>query len=175
MKELQKYLDQSADKKYYEHRVSGLSDTEKERLEKLVIRMANAGAKEPLSWAFSELREGIPQFARFMILKGLYQSAYDVEGNISTGNDFDPHIDTAYKEIADAAGEEKLKEFLISYGKGMLYNMLGIFDEGNFDYESEDSWQLVEYNTESGIPGKPVSGLHEDFLEFEQQLNEGIL
>ncbi|HJT74163.1 MAG TPA: hypothetical protein VJ720_09095 [Chitinophaga sp.] len=175
MKELQKYLEQSSDRKYYEHRISTLSETEKERLEQLVIKMANAGAKEPFSWAFSEFREGIPQFARFMVLKGLYQSAYDIEGSIGTGNDFDPHIDTVYKEIADAVGEEKLKGFLINYGKGMLYNMLGILDEGNTDYESEDSWQLMEHNRGSDTLGKPVSGLHEDFLEFEQQLSEGIL
>ncbi|HEX6431381.1 MAG TPA: hypothetical protein VF008_27005 [Niastella sp.] len=174
MKEIQKHLERSADKKYYEHRISKLSETEKDRLELLVIKMANAGAKEPLRWAFSELQEGIPQFARFMILKSLYQSAHDVQGSIDCGNDFDRHINTTHKEIAAAVGEEKLQQFLINYSKGMLYNMLGIFDEGNFDFESEDSWQLVEFNRNSDTLGKPISGLHEDFIEFNQQLDSPL-
>jgi hypothetical protein len=105
-----------------------------------------------------------------MIIKGLYLTARDAEGNVDSGHDFDPNIGNTYQEIATVVGEEKIKQFLVGYGKGLLNNMLGIFDEGNFDYESNDSWLLITHDRETGTPGKPISGLHEDFLEFDDEI-----
>lgn len=47
----------------------------KEEFEDLVNRLRNAGAKNPFSWANSEIQEGIPQFARFLVLKSLFDIA----------------------------------------------------------------------------------------------------
>ncbi|WP_153393895.1 hypothetical protein [Chryseobacterium vaccae] len=172
MEEIEKQLNQLSvsNKKYYEFEFSKLNETEKQRLEELVQRMVKSGAKKPLDWAWSEFREGIPQWARFMILKEMYLSAYDVAGNIDAAEEFNPEMNQNYDEMSSAIGTEKLNQFLTSYAKGMLYNMLGIFDDGNFDYESNDSWILMTQNRETDELGEPVSGLHEDFLEFEEQI-----
>lgn len=172
MEQIKKYLGQMSDhnRRHYEYELSKISEAEKQRLEALVARMAENGAKKPFEWAWSEFREGIPQWARFMILKGMYQSVYDIEGSVDAGNEFDQQTSNIHQKIADKIGTEKLNQFLIGYAKGMLYNMLGIFDEGNFDHESKDSWMLVEYDIENDRLGKPISGLHEDFLEFEQEI-----
>ncbi|KPE52842.1 hypothetical protein [Chryseobacterium indologenes] len=172
MEEIKKQLDQlsGSNRKYYEFEFSKLNEEEKRRLEELVQRMVQSGARKPLDWAWSEFREGIPQWARFMILKEMYLSAHDVAGNIDAAEEFNPEMSRNYDEMGSVIGTEKLHQFLTGYAKGMLYNMLGIFDEGNFDYESNDSWILMTQNRKTDEPGKPISGLHEDFLEFEEQI-----
>lgn len=157
-------------RKHYAYELSKLSEAEKQQLEALVARMVKDGAKKPFEWAWSEFREGIPQWARFMILKGMYQSAYDIPGNIDSGDEFDQETGNTYQGIVEKVGKEKLHQFLTSYARGMLYNMIGIFDEGNFDNESNDSWLLMTQDRESGEPVKPISGLHEDFMEFDQEI-----
>ncbi|MDR2234974.1 MAG: hypothetical protein LBE92_02515 [Chryseobacterium sp.] len=157
-------------RQYYQHEFSTLNESEKQQLEELVVRMVKNGAAKPLSWAWSEFREGIPQWARFMILKEMHQSANDIEGNVDAAEEFAPEMTDHYQQLSDTLGKEKLHQFLSGYAKGMLYNMLGIFDEGNFDYDSPDSWQLVTHNRETDELGKAISGLHEDFLEFDQEL-----
>ncbi|OCA78317.1 hypothetical protein BBH99_08825 [Chryseobacterium contaminans] len=157
------------EQKRYRFEFAKLDENQQQQLDELVARMENAGATKPLSWAWSEFSEGIPQWARFMILKGIYQSANDVEGNADAALEFNQDAGEIFEEISKAVGEKKLKQFLTAYSKGMLYNMIGIFDEGNPDYDSKDSWLLVTQDRESDIIARPISGLHEDFLEFDRE------
>ena len=173
MKEINKCIEQLSEneQKRYRYELSKMDEAQIQRLETLVARMVKYGAKRPLSWAWSEFKEGIPQWARFMILKSMYVSIYHVKGNVDSGSEFNPRMNEVYQEIVAVTGEERLKQFLIAYGKGMLYTMLDVFDEGNTNYESNDSWVLVQYDREKEATGKPISGLHEDFLDFEQEIN----
>ncbi|KKO89222.1 hypothetical protein AAW12_24210 [Sphingobacterium sp. Ag1] len=159
-------LDEREQKRYH-FEFAKLDEDQKQQLEALVSRMELAGATKPLSWAWSEFQEGIPQWARFMIIKGMYQSATDVEGNADAAIEFNRDATEIFEEMSEAIGAKRLKQFLTAYGKGMLYNMIGIFDEGNPDYESKDSWLLVSQDREADTIGRPIAGLHEDFLEFE--------
>ncbi|HEU4496013.1 MAG TPA: hypothetical protein VFR70_03090 [Flavobacterium sp.] len=172
MEEIKKQLNHLPDnrRKSYEYRLSKMSEAESQQLEALVVRMVKEGATNPLSWAFSQWDEGIPQYERFMILKNLYQYADDVAGSVDSANDFDPGFASAWQEICKAVGEEKLRKFLTSYGRGLFQSMLDILDEGNPDHESDDSWQLMQYNRTTEATGRPISGLHEDFIDFDQQL-----
>lgn len=166
----EKYIAQSADQKMYTYYVAKLNEEKSEQLEEMLLKFEAAGATRPLNWAWSELSEGIPQWARFMILKEMYQSAHDITGNVEASEEFDQKMNNSYQEITAKVGSEKLHQFLTAYAKGMLYNMLGVFDEGSFDYESKDSWLLVTHNRETGELGKAISGLHEDFLEFGSEI-----
>ncbi len=159
------------EQKHYRYELSKLDDTQQARLEALVVRMVQSGATRPLSWAWSEFREDIPQWARFMVIKSMYQSAYDVAGNVDGADEFSPGSSEIYEELLAITGAEKLNHFFASYGKALLYNMLDILDEGNTDYECNDSWQLVTYYREKGKSGRPISALHEDFLEFDAEIN----
>lgn len=172
MNETSKFIAQLSDREQqrYRHEISRLNEAQQQQLEALVVRMARSGAKKPLDWAWSEFREGIPQWGRFMIIKELYLTARNVEGNVDAGHDFDPNTGKIYQEIAAVLGEERLKQFLVGYGKGLLNNMLGIFDEGNIDYESDDNWLLMTHDRQTGKTGRPISGLHEDFLEFDDEI-----
>jgi hypothetical protein len=174
MEEINKQLGRMSahDQKHYRYELSRLDEAQLQRLEELVVRMVKAGAAKPFHWAWSELREGIPQWARFMIISSMYRSAHDVEGNADASVEFGPGTQETYSDMIAALGKEKVQQFLKAYSKGMLYNLLGVFDEGNTDHESDDSWMLVTYDCRQETTGKPIGGLHEDFLEFEQEMEE---
>ena len=171
MEHTQKYLDNSADKEYYNQVIAKLTDTQKEQFESLVIRLENAGAKNPLQWASSEVTEGIPQFGRFLMLKSLFDISKSTDDNISMAGDFDENFDEKYAEIKDIVGQEKLLAFLTSYSKGIIYNVVEILDEGNREVDRDKiSWTLMKTDENFEPTGQIIQGLHEDFLEFDNEI-----
>lgn len=171
MEHTQRHLDISADKKYYEHVISKLTEKQREEFESLVIRLENAGAKNPLQWASSEVKEGIPQFARFLMLKNLFGIGKSIEDNISMAGDFDDDFDDKYAEIENTVGQEKLAAFLAAYSKGIIYNVVALLDEGNMEADRDKiSWVLMKTNEKSERTGQIIQGLHESFLEFEDEI-----
>ncbi|NML22350.1 hypothetical protein HHL16_15815 [Pseudoflavitalea sp. G-6-1-2] len=173
MKAIEKYIGQLSEKdqKYYRHWLKELNESQIESLGNLTEKLALAGASRPLQWAWSEINEGIPQFARFRFLQELYMTAYDVNGNVDCAHDFDATIGKAYQQLTAAAGKEQLDHFLRSYGKGLLYQLMGVFDEGNVESERDGfSWRLMKTNPETDEMLKGIDGLHEDFMEFDQEI-----
>lgn len=150
---------------------STFTDLQKEEYESLVTRLGNAGAKDPSSWASSEVTEGIPQFARFLVLKSLFDIGKSTEDNIAMAADFDDELDEKYNAIKDAVGEEKLLDFLTSYSKGILHNVVSLLDEGNQESDRDKiSWTLMKTDENFEPTGQMIQGLHEDFLEFEDEI-----
>jgi hypothetical protein len=174
MTDINKHLDKLSehDQKYYRHRLSKISEAQKNELAELVEKLDNAGATKPLSWAWSEISEGIPQFARFRVLQELYRSAYDVAGSIdSAENDFEIDAGATYQAISGNLGKEKTDQFLIAYAKGMLYNLIGFLDEGNFEAERDGfSWRLMKTDEHGDKMIRGIDGLHEDFMEFDKEI-----
>ncbi|KPH14721.1 hypothetical protein [Chryseobacterium sp. ERMR1:04] len=150
---------------------STFTDVQKEEYESLVMRLGNAGAKNPSSWASSEVTEGLPQFARFLVLKSLFDIAKSTDDNIAMAADFDDELDEKYNTIKDAVGEEKLLSFLSAYSKGIIYNVIGLLDEGNQESDRDKiSWTLMKTDENFESTGQIIQGLHEDFLEFEDEI-----
>jgi len=172
MENLEKYLDASSEwKEYYLQEISELTEEQKTELEDLLIRLDKAGAKEPLSWALSEVTENIPQFGRFLVLKNLFEIAKSPTKNISMALDFDCEIKNKFSEISKTVGEEKLLDFLSSFSKGMMYHVVELFDEGNRNAkEDKVNWVLLKTDENGKHSEQIIQGLHEDFLEFENEI-----
>lgn len=168
-----KLVAQSPNKKYYEHRIAQLSEARQQQLEALCEGLEAAGAKRPLDWALSETEEGIPQYARFRVLQELYQSAYSVTDNIDSAQyDFGFNANETYEALAKGIGREQLDQFLVAYGKGMLYNLVNMLDEGNSESARDGfSWRLMKTNDRGDEMLKGIDGLHEDFMEFDKEIN----
>jgi len=166
----EKYVSQSANRKMYEYHIPKLNEEKQEQLENLLQKLETAGATRPLNWAWSEINEGIPQLARFRVLQELYQTAYDISGNIDSAYDFDPEIGAVYQEVATATGKAALDQLLLNYGKGLLYHLIGLLDEGNSESERDGlSWRLMKTNPETDELLAGINGLHEDFIEFDRE------
>jgi hypothetical protein len=157
---------------YYRHAISKLSDGQRQRVLEFANELALKGAKEPLSWALSEVEENIAQRARYYALREFHLSAEDIEGSLDSSSDFCENPRAVFKEICNAIGEESARRFLSAYGKGMLSICLGIIDEGGFDNESV-GWSLIEEDSDGNATGRIVSGLHEDWIDFSGQVNPG--
>ncbi len=169
MKKIEEFINSSDDSKYYNFIYDKLSETQKEELLKLVLKLDNAGAKKPLSWAFSEIEEGIPQLSRFIFLKHIFAIIDDLDGNISLADDIDEFYETdiyaVSEKIEKYLGKNEFHNFLKSYTKGVMWQVLNLIDEGNYNEDGYPMWLLKEDNSE-----KNIGGLHESFDEFEEEL-----
>ena len=172
MGNLEKYLDVSPKlKEYYVQKISKLSEEQKSELEDLVIRLEKAGAKNPLSWAFSEVTESIPQFGRFLVLKKLFEIAKSPKDNLIMALDFDSEIKGKFLEFSNMIGEEKFLEFLTSFSKGIVWNVMELVDEGNRNMDEDKvNWVLLKTDENGKHSEQIIQGLHEDFLEFENEI-----
>ncbi|MDR0524705.1 MAG: hypothetical protein LBG90_02395 [Spirochaetaceae bacterium] len=171
MEILEKYIDASPYKKIFVKGISELTETQKSELENLVIRLEKAGAKNPLQWAFSEIKENIPQFGRFLVLKRLFEITKSPKENVSMASDFDDEIEDKFSEISKIIGEEKFLDFLLSFSKGIMYNVTELFDEGNRNMEEDKvNWILLKTDENGKHSEQIIQGLHEDFLEFENEI-----
>jgi hypothetical protein len=175
MEKLEKYLDSLPNsefgKEYYVRRISELTEKQKSEMEDLVIRLDNAGAKKPLQWALSEVRENIPHFGRFLVLKKLFEIAKSPKDNLSIAFDFDEEIEDKFLEISNMVGEEKFLDFLTSFSKGVMYNVVELIDEGNRNVDKDKvNWFLLKTDENGKHSEQIIQGLHEDFLEFEDEI-----
>lgn len=142
---------------------------ENSRFKDLCEQLKAAGATNPKSWANSELQENIPQFARFLVLKGLTDIYRDVEGNLSEIESYSDEATEAHQKLASQFDEQELKELLHFYGKSIIGKVIDMLDQG-YLYGVNDNvgWSLMELDNKGTTTDRLIQGLHEDFLEFEE-------
>ncbi len=169
MKKVEDYINQSESSYFYKKEYEALSKEQKERVKQLAVELDNEGAKDPISWAMSEVKENIPQFSRFLFLKGIFDIIDDVEGNIGLADDIDESYDEDIFEILakleEQIGKKECYDFLKSFSKGVIWQVLNFIDDGNYNSEGKPMWNLKEYETE-----RFINGLHENFNDFEEEL-----
>jgi|SRR5699024_2385869 len=135
----------------------------------LCEQLKAAGAKTPSSWANSELQEDIPQFARFLILKGLTNIYQDVQGNITEIDNGSEDVLNTEHILSSLIHEERLQKLLYSYGKSIIGRVIDLLDEGYLDeVNGQVGWALIELNQQGSTTDRLLQGLHKDFLEFEE-------
>lgn len=142
---------------------------ENSRFKDLCEQLKAAGATNPKSWANSELQENIPQFARFLVLKGLTDIYRDVEGNLSEIESYSDEATEAHQKLASQFDEQELKELLHFYGKSIIGKVIDMLDQGYlYDVNGNVGWSLMELDNKGTTTDRLIQGLHEDFLEFEE-------
>ncbi len=170
---LKKHIESSENKEYYRNRIKELDKNQKDKLENLLQKMNNSGAKRALGWALSEVTENIPQFGRFLFLKGLYNIINDVQDNMAFADDIDEDYEDDIFEVSEklkkSIGEAALNNFLKSYTKGVMWQITNLIDEGNYNRNGEPGWCLKE-SKKDNTTNRFINGLHESFNEFEDEL-----
>ncbi|MCO7051132.1 hypothetical protein NAG84_14880 [Proteus terrae] len=142
---------------------------ENSRFKDLCEQLKAAGATTPKSWANSELQENIPQFARFLVLKGLTDIYRDVEGNLSEMDIYSDEAPEVYQKLASQFDEQELKKLLYFYGKSIIGKVIDMLDQGYlYDVNGNVGWSLMELDNKGTTTDRLIQGLHEDFLEFEE-------
>ncbi|MEQ5393350.1 hypothetical protein EHE21_17425 [Proteus sp. GOKU] len=142
---------------------------ENSRFKDLCEQLKAAGATNPKSWANSELQENIPQFARFLVLKGLTDIYRDVEGNLSEIESYSDEATEVHQKLASQFDKQELKELLHFYGKSIIGKVIDMLDQGYlYDVNDNVGWSLMELDNKGTTTDRLIQGLHEDFLEFEE-------
>lgn len=135
----------------------------------LCQQLNDAGAKNPKSWANSELQENIPQFARFLMLRGLTDIYQDVDCNLGEMDNYSSSALATYEKLTSVFDEKELKKFLHIYGRALIGNVIDLLDEGYlYDVTEKVGWGLMELDENGTTTDRLIQGLHEDYLEFEE-------
>ncbi|MFI6099403.1 hypothetical protein ACIA8G_27930 [Lentzea sp. NPDC051213] len=129
--------------------------------EALRDKFAALGADDPASWADSELRENIPQLARFRFLRGMW-SIID-EWGPPAGGTFTAG-DAARRRLEElGATQEDLQAFARMVAHDALFSALCFLDDptSEGDVPGLPGWALIE--TSGGeLTGRLVQGVYED-------------
>ena len=80
-------LDDKA-KEFYLSNISTLDKEKQKSILDLVVKMNNAGFKNNIPAAYSEVTENIPQFARMSVFKEMQKIVRDIEGNLELADEF---------------------------------------------------------------------------------------
>jgi hypothetical protein len=134
------------------------------------------GAQDPEGWAHSQIREGIPQLARYMFLRLAWQDVVGPEDQSwisenrpkdpnGPGGEFGPAID---RLLAAGARIEDLTTVVRIMQWGLLFRFCMLLDDpADLEDEVEDLWWGLFLVDNDGNPLEPVDGLHESVLEVE--------
>ena len=170
MKSLNELLENLSvgDKKFYCCEIANWNNDQKTQLEELANLFLSVGAKNPISWAYSEITEDVPQLGRFLLLKHMHGIIKDTNGIIVEASEFDDDIQNKMNLISEVLGEELLNKMLYAYGKAILSGVISFIDEGNYSAKTDGiSWHLCETTAKGESTGRVIQGLHEDFYDFE--------
>jgi hypothetical protein len=146
---------------------------EKDSLIELFDRL---GAKNPEAWASSQLREGIPQLARFLFLRqawSLVLSPSDQSWreelklhNISAEDDV--VVSAVERVLASGARQEDVAAIVREMQARLLFSFCYLLsDPGELEPEVEDvAWRLFTISA-NGEPLQAITGLHESVLNTQ--------
>jgi hypothetical protein len=151
------------------------------RAENLIETLRKLDATDAPMWVYSEIQEDIPQMARFLILRHLWQSlnrwvedsaSYiprmntEAEGNTT---DYFSGAGLALKRLLSSGGTyEDIGQIARWVAYEAMFEVLNVIDEGHVDDADEDfpGWELIETDSDGVPTGRCVGGLHESFLSL---------
>jgi hypothetical protein len=138
----------------------------RQSLDELAERFSSAGADEPSSWAGSELREDIAQFARYLFLRALWGR---VCGYLDDLTDEVERIRTA------GGNRDEMRRMLASNLYTLAFDVVYLLDEPDGTMEEDGTtvdvgpedprWVLMEIGPDGALTGRDVGGLHESLME----------
>jgi hypothetical protein len=137
------------------------------------------GARDPESWAKSQVDEGIPQLARFLFLRQAWRGVVQ-DGDSSwldravaraASNPGEPYAGVGHaiaKLRAHGATDEELTDLVRGMQAELLFHMCCLLeDPGDLEPEVAGmAWALVQTDEEGGVLDT-ISGLHESVLEMD--------
>ncbi|HEX8219314.1 MAG TPA: hypothetical protein VF914_08885 [Chloroflexia bacterium] len=164
-------------------------DTETAReARKLIAQMEVLGAPDAEEWVYSEITEDIPQVARYLVLRRIWESIDAWVGNsqvimprLAAESEKDPEghfadAGRAVKRMLQAGiSPEDIGRVarLVSYDTA--FAVLEIIDEGGYP-EADDTmpgWSLVETKSNGEYTGRHIGSLHESLLGLDPKGREG--
>ena len=164
-------LDDKA-KEFYLSNISTLDKEKQQAILDLVVKMNNAGFKNNIPAAYSEVTENIPQFARMSVFKEMQKIVRDIEGNLELADEFYEEESELLDKFNDCFSENEAQKFLKIYTKAVISKFYSFLDEGNPRAEEDDlNWVLLETKADGSHNDRVIEGfLEDDFNEDDYDL-----
>lgn len=144
------------------------TSTRADRRASLTAAMQSAGCAAPADWVNSELREDIPQFARFLLLRDVHTLTDAVDDTLAEALYDRPDLQGTVQALHAAVDPAALHALLLAYGKALGNGFVMALDEGPAAPAPDmPGWQLVETDADGEPTGRLVQGLHEDYLDVD--------
>jgi hypothetical protein len=150
-----------------------------EDLTRLSELFAMLGAKEPESWASSQLLEGIPQLERYLFLRQAWRAVVteaDTTWVDNTIHGYRENPTAPYARLGRAleslrlkgATAEEISDIVRGKQAELLFGLCCLLeDPGDLEDEVADvSWGLFRVD-ENGSPVEHIGGLYESVLETD--------
>jgi len=143
------------------------------------------GAPHPESWARSQIREEIPQLARYLVLRSMWDCV--------TPTKYTRWVDRDLKETSDPAYKKALEDMLSAGVSREAITCVVRYKEAEalreFSYVLEDysspprnsdpttgdayiRWSLRQLDEKGNPTGRPIDGLHESFWSTDPEAKE---
>ncbi len=146
-------------------------------LNELIEIFRKLGADDPEGWAGSHLREGIPQLARFLILKGAWEGVTDDGGEwidtllANTPKDSkEPYSGQAHairEMLSHGVSKECITDLVRGAEAAMIFHICNLLeDPGSVEGNEYVNWALMQVDDNDEICGT-INGLHESVLETD--------
>ena len=134
-------------------------------------RLAALGAEDAESWARSEVSEGIPQQARFLILRHLWRDAIDAWAAPAALD----RLPAARRLLEAGADRNDLVRVVRAAAYEAVFTAVWAIDEGHDPDAPDDcpGWRLMETQPDCHPTGRVVGGLHESFQSMDPSGHEG--
>jgi hypothetical protein len=144
---------------------TGTVNSDEHELAALTRRMTELAASEPGNWGGSEIKEGIPQQARYLALRRIWAKALMPWR--------DPSMLRRNEALAQLLNQGAEQELLAETLRGIVFDtvleLVMIIDEG-YDPDAPDDapgWTLMETDSSGNATGRRVGGLHESLLDVD--------
>lgn len=154
----------------------------------LAHAFATLGADDPEGWARSEVEEGIPQLARFLVLREAWAGVASEKDVRWIDRDIQQAKSSPNAPLAGAGRalasmrargvtDEEITDLVRAKQYEALFTFLYALDNPpqgvrRVPLANRVRWQLFEVDEESGASGRAISGLHVSLLETDPTRSE---
>jgi len=148
-------------------------------IEGLTALFAQFGARDPESWARSQVNEGIPQLARYLFLRQAWRNVVSEGDPTGIGREIasaqnspdQPYAGAGHalaRLRAKGASDEDLTDLVRAMQASVLFSLCYRREDPGVEEPaaSEVMWALVQTDSDGNVVG-PIGGLHESVLETD--------
>jgi hypothetical protein len=146
--------------------VSGLEPSQRAAAEALRGRFEALGAAAA-AWARSETEKGLPQLARYTLLRALWPAAIDSWAQPGAVD----QLPAARRLLDTGTDRDEVARLAQTVAYEAVFAVLAALDDGA-DVLGP-GWTLVEGDTDGTPTGRVLAGLHEDLLAVDPSGHDG--
>ncbi|MFF1299069.1 MULTISPECIES: hypothetical protein [unclassified Streptomyces] len=151
--------------------LNSLDAPRKTAAQSLRAQYSALGVTDPVDLIKSEVMEGLPQLARFVLLRSLWRGAIDdwaEPGPLA-------QLPAVQRLLAAGADRADLVRLVRAVAYEAVFATLDELDAGGGANASgvEAGWVVMEAGGDGGPTGRALSGLHEDLLTMDPSGRDG--